>query len=169
MSGPSARRAKLPAETGVESDMRSLLGAVAVALVSVACTPLVGSRWDEPWNDRRGREVPNEVVSTFEGAEHCEWDSAVFLHVGWPLGRAARNASQARQYIRDPEGLFEDEVRLPFDDDAALPRHAEYTGYHLGDVELWLSPADAASAAYLVDGDDVERWTRPRDEPIACA
>jgi hypothetical protein len=154
--------------TGVVDGMRHSL-AVVVVLLSAACTPVIGSRWDGPWTDRRGREVREDVISTYEGAEHCEWDSAVFLHVGWPLGRAARDASEARQYIRDPEGLFEDEVRLPFDDDAALPRHAEYTGYHLGDVELWLSPTDAAKAVYLVDDGDVERWTRPRRESIACA
>jgi hypothetical protein len=45
---------------------------------------------------------------------------------------------------------------------------AKYTGYNLGDVELWVSKSEAAEAVYVVAGEQVERWPRTTDE-IFCA
>jgi hypothetical protein len=144
---------------------RLLLGVVLLFVVA-ACG---GTDWEDPWHDARGHVVGESVISTVRGAEHCGWESAVFLWVGWPLGSAAKTSDSARQYVRDPEGLFPArDFLVPLDLDANLPGDATYTGYHLDGVELWISEREAGDAVYLVDGKQVERWPR-RKEFIACA
>lgn len=142
-------------------------------LLSLALLPLIamcggGSRdWENAWVDARGERVPDLVTSTYRGDEHCEWQSAVFLHLGWPLGTAEK-VSSGRQYVRDPEGLFPEDITVSLDLDATLPPDARYTGYHQGEVQLWVNDSEAAEAVYLVRGEHVERWPRTTDI-IACA
>jgi hypothetical protein len=50
--------------------------------------------------------------------------------------------------------------------DSKLPPDAEYTGYHSGELQLWISPSDATEAVYLVLP-SVERWPRSRHH-IGC-
>ena len=109
------------------------------------------------------------MIATFRGPEHCGWESAVFLHVGRPLvpDDKGREVSP-RTYVRDPRGLFQDHVRVPFDEDARVPADGRYTGYHLDDVELWISPKEEESAVYVVRRDGAERWPRLPDG-FACA
>lgn len=125
------------------------------------------SVWDESWADRRGDAVPELVVSTGRGPAHCDWQSVVFLHLGWPLGTDEK-MGPARQYVRDPKGLLSDYIVVPLDLEARLAADAKYTGYHLGDVQLWVSKREARKAVYIVRGDRVERWPRTK-EVIACA
>jgi len=47
-----------------------------------------------------------------------------------------------------------------------LPPEAQYTGYHLDELEFWLAPSEP-DGAYLRVSDDVERWPRA-DLPIGC-
>lgn len=121
-----------------------------------------GVDWEKPWLDSNGKTVPtNQIVSTYRGPDHCEWDSAVFLNLGWPPGTYAEYpSSSARQYVRDPEGLFESEHLAPLDLDVKLPPDARYTGYHLDEIELWIRSADADEAVYIVRPERVERWPR---------
>ena len=135
------------------------IGVIAIALVWGGCGPATPERsdWDGPWRDARGNEVPERILSTFPGPEHCGWQSAVFLS----LRRGA-----PRTYVRDPEGVLAEHVPVPFDEDARLPADASYTGYHLGRAELWVGAKDAARAVYVVRPGRVERW--PRFEG-ACA
>jgi hypothetical protein len=123
--------------------------------------------WGEPWVDGRGSTVHEHVVSTYPGADHCEWESAVFLHLGWPLGTKEK-INAGRQYVRDPKGLFPEDVSVPLDLDATLPADASYTGYHRGEAQLWLSASEAKEAVFIVQGNNVERWPRTT-ETIACA
>jgi len=142
--------------------MKGILLAALMALALVGCRG--GVDWDKPWLDSRGGRAPELVVSTYHpdpGGEHCGWGSAVLLHLGWPPGTAAEfTSSSERQYVRDPEGLFDSPGLAPLDLDAKLPPDARYTGYHLDRVELWVSHADASQAAYIVHPDHVERWPR---------
>ncbi len=55
---------------------------------------------------REGRHVSREEITTFSGPDHCHWGSATVLFIGWPPGTVAPNASQARQYVRDPQGVM---------------------------------------------------------------
>ena len=128
--------------------------------------PYPGSRWYGPDGD----EIPDEsfVINAITGPDHCGWESGVMMHVGWPLGHAASDASESRQYFRDPQGVFPDYAFLAkFDASVTLPEKAEYTGYRTDFMELWLVSGDGR-AAYLVFADHVERWPRSSDT-IACA
>jgi hypothetical protein len=146
--------------------MRRVLLAVALLVLGAACG---GEKrdWEGAWLDARGEPVRGPVVWTYRGSEHCDDESAVFLHLGWPLG-TAESIGSGRQYIRDPEGLFAEAVVVPLDLDATLPAKAKYTGYHFEDVELWISKSEAAEAVYVVLGEHVERWPRTT-YVLACA
>lgn len=128
--------------------------------------PFPGSTWYGP----EGEEISEEsnIINVITGPEHCKWQSAVMMHVGWPLGRDANNISESRQYLRDPNKVLpQEDLMTDFDDDVELPKTAKYTGYRTDFVELWLDGNDRA-AAYLVFSDHVERWPRAKDA-IACA
>jgi len=104
----------------------------------------------------------------YEGPGHCEWQSAAFLHVGWPLGSHWSSEPPHRTYVRDPEGIFNADLLLgTLDEDATLPPTADDTGYHSGSVALWLDPSDEG-VAFLVSADHVERWPRFK-EFVGCA
>lgn len=159
--------------------MGSRLAVVVAALALSGCggSPDVqrvealenGVGWEQRWQDADGESVPADVVTTYRGAEHCEWQSTVFLLLGWPLGIPAPNASRARMYVRDAKGKFEHHLRGRFDDDAQLGRDARDTGYRLdGRLELWISEGNRQHAVYIVDGERVERWPRAKRH-IACA
>jgi hypothetical protein len=123
--------------------------------------PYPGPTWTKD-----GHPVDGLELDSIAGPDHCGWQSAVMLHLGWPLGTVARTSDDMRQYIRDPKGVIpglRDELAVAID----LPPDAVDTGYRLGELELWLRPSEPA-AAYLRAGDDVERWPRA-DPAIACA
>ena len=146
--------------------MTRVLVAVSLLLTVTGCG---GTDWEDSWRDARGEVVPESVVSTVRGAEHCGWESAFFLWLGWPLGTAAKTSASAREYIRDPERrLPAKQVLVPLDLDASLPGDARYTGYHLDDAQLWVSAREAREAVYIVRGEKIERWPRSRSL-IACA
>jgi hypothetical protein len=127
-----------------------------------------GVDWEQPWKDGSGNEVPENVVTTYRGAEHCDWQSKVFLVLGRPLGSPPPDASRARMYVRDAEGELDDHLLGRFREDARLPPDARYTGYHRDGVELWTSPSERGDGVYIVDRGRIERWPRARSH-IACA
>lgn len=127
--------------------------------------PYPGSQWYGPDGDA----VPKEsgVVNAITGPDHCEWQSGVMMHVGWPLGRDSETASETRQYLRDPEKVFpQKSLMTAFDGDAELPKGAEDTGYRTDFMELWIDP-ERDGAAFLVFADHAERWPRAR-ALVAC-
>lgn len=106
------------------------------------------------WLDPAGNRVPTSILTSYQGAAHCGWESVIFL------------VFEGRQYLRDPRGLLAEFVW--FDDDSTLPADATDTGYHHEGRHLWMS-ADK-SVAYLAAGDKVEAWPAPTStHPIACA
>lgn len=121
--------------------------------------PYPGKAWT-----RGGVEVPPTEIVAAAGPEHCGWQSATFLTLGWPLGTRPQTAAGARQYVRDPRRVLPSRLP-PLELDATLPADASPTGYAHGPVRLYLAPSDQDRAAYLVLGDSVERW--PRSDPIA--
>jgi hypothetical protein len=131
------------------------------------------------WTDASGAEVPDGdpgeglVLHTLEGADHCGWTSVTFMHMGWPVGSVVEKAGEARQYVRDPQGLVGAFTSAPFDADATLPDDAAATGFRHGAWELWTAASDEDEAVYVVNGDpsaggSVERWART-SEFVACA
>jgi hypothetical protein len=117
------------------------------------------------WHDEQGR-----TVESFEGPEHCDWQSATFLHAEIDLDEPGATAVR-QQFLRDPEGVLSGEVVVAYDSSASLPDDAADTGLRLESMELWAKPTDDPSgpeAVYVVKGDSVERWPRTRQE-VACA
>lgn len=123
--------------------------------------PYPGPTWTKD-----GRPVDGRELNSIAGPDHCGWQSAVLMHLGWPLGTVSQTSAEIHQFIRDPDGVI---VRGPRDKLAlhiGMPPDARATGYRNGELELWLSPSDP-DAAYLRVNDDVERW--PRADPVvAC-
>jgi hypothetical protein len=106
------------------------------------------------WGDRTGRPAPASEIFSTAGPEHCDWQSAEFLHLG------------DRQYLRDPEhSLPRELLHSSYAPKTRLPDGATDTGYRDGRRQLWLS-ADKLDA-YARTGSAVERWPGAI-EPIAC-
>ena len=106
------------------------------------------------WTDAAGTRVPTDVVTSYRGPEHCDWESVTILQLG------------EQQYLRDPDRLLTEEVPTRFEGDVELPPDATDTGYRRGEEQLWLS-ADGRTA-YLVGSAGVEAWPAPR-YPVGCA
>lgn len=106
------------------------------------------------WTDADGNRVATSVVTSFQGPEHCGWQSVTFLSL------------EDQQYLRDPEHRLEEMTVTRFDRDAELPTDAVDTGYRRGSEELWL--AAEAAVAYLVTAATVEAWPSTTDH-VACA
>ncbi|HZM83162.1 MAG TPA: hypothetical protein VFC19_46210 [Candidatus Limnocylindrales bacterium] len=124
-------------------------------------SPFPGPTWTKD-----GRPVDGQELNSIAGPEHCDWQSAVIMHLGWPLGTVSRTSAEIHQFIRDPDGVVGKSLRDKLAIAIDLPHDARDTGYRNGDLELWLSPSDP-DAAYLRVRGDVERW--PRADPvIAC-
>lgn len=127
--------------------------------------PYPGSTWYGP--DGEPVSEDTNIINAITAPDHCGWESAVMMHVGWPPGHDASDASESHQYIRDPKGVIAERFARRLDLDAPLPESAENTGFRTDFMGLWLDPADGYNA-YLVFADHTERWPRAR-EIVACA
>jgi hypothetical protein len=110
------------------------------------------------WTDDQGARVDTRRVSSYQGAEHCEWQDITFLSLGEP--------PEERQFVRDTRGDFE--LSGAFGAETILPPDAADTTWEYAGRHLWLS--DDELTAYLVsveDANDVEAWPRAT-EPIYC-
>ena len=128
------------------------------------------------WFDADGNPLPDgspgdggSTLAVFTGPEHCDWQSATFMHLAWPLGSVSVKFRHERQYIRDPEGILGDALVVGFDPDATLPDDAVDTGYHRGPWHLWISEREAQGAVYVVNAETgmAERWGKTI-EPVLC-
>lgn len=118
------------------------------------------------WTDADGSSVDARVVNILRGPEHCDWQTSVWLHMGWPPGAIAEDDTQLRQYVRDPKNVLG--LADGLDTHAALPENASATEFSADGVELWLGERGGDDAVYLEFPDHVERWPRSR-QIIACA
>lgn len=120
---------------------------------------------------RNGAALQPGELNTIAGPDHCQWQTATLLHIGWPPGAVATELSGARQYIRDPKGRLSEVASLRgarFERSVTLPADAKPTGHKLGAIELYVSPSDQDQWIYLASPSDTERWPRS-DPPIGCA
>ncbi|MER6960008.1 hypothetical protein [Streptomyces sp. NPDC000618] len=112
----------------------------------------------EIWTDRDGKRIPTTTLSSYAGAEHCDWERAHFLGMG--------RSKDHRQYVRDPDGVLPSELlTAPYDGDVTMPADARDTGYRFGDRQLWLT--DDRRTAYVRTSDGVEAWPLAKDT-VAC-
>lgn len=119
---------------------------------------------------RNGQLVTEFEFETIAGPDHCGWQTATMLFIGWPPGTVSKNAAEARQYVRDPRGVIQHrpELRQQWGPHATLPSDARSTGYRYGPLEVYVGPGDQDQFIYIVGPDGAERW--PRSEPMTlCA
>ncbi len=148
--------------------------------IPVTLVPDTSSSTEGPegsWFDASGRPVPNgspddtrNVLNVYQGAAHCQWETVTFMNIGWPVGTLSNAEGDWRQYVRDPNGLFDDgALHVGYLSDTSLPSDATDTGYHRGAWRLWVSPTQADDAIFVVNADTgaVERWGRATP-PIIC-
>ncbi|HEX6148913.1 hypothetical protein, partial [Nocardioides sp.] len=114
------------------------------------------------WLDADGDPVPTTEVMTLRGPEHCGWEDVTFIEVD-------RGSTGFRQYVHDPSGELDRQLRSTYADRARLPADAADTGWRRGGFALWLQPqGDAAYLVNLADPTDVARWPRAK-RTIGCA
>lgn len=138
---------------------RFVVMSAGLGAVFDATPPYPGYAWT-----REGRSVKPEEFGTIAGPGHCGWQSATFLSIGWPVGTLSTSSAQARQYIRDPNGVVRAMLRDRLDLNAKVPSDARPTGYTHDSVRVYLSPTDQDEAIYIVGPFGAERW--PRSDPV---
>ena len=138
--------------------------AVTTLVALAACrhheNPSAGNRvvWDGPEYFYPPDSSPHGV-SEFDGWEHCGWEDIRFLGVPAQALPADIAPQRGVQFVRtSPTQRFNPVGE--FDADATLPPDAVRTAYSDDTRELWFSPADGNTYAYIVDGESVERWPR---------
>ena len=155
---------------------RSALVLLSAWLALTACSG-PGQEFLGPWVGPSGERVGTDyrsdegfTMDSYRGAEHCNWEAAVFLEVAWPPGSVfhagddSSETSITRVYVRDPNDVFDYDAG-GFSSDAGLPYDAQSTGFKRGSWELWTSESSDGHI-FLVSDDRVERW--PRSETIGC-
>ncbi|MDP9321611.1 MAG: hypothetical protein M3P16_11010 [Chloroflexota bacterium] len=127
----------------------------------------VASAFDAPpghpgygWSRDGHGPVDSAELATFGGPDHCHWQSATMMFIGWPIGTNATTFAQARYYLRDPQGVIGVDFRDRLVRNATLPTDAAPTGYRLGPIQIFLSPGDQDEAIYVVSPSGAERWPR---------
>jgi hypothetical protein len=142
-----------------------LLLASALWVASMALLPKtsVPAAFDNPpqwpgytWS-RNGHEASHEEIASTAGPAHCQWQTATFLNLGWPLGSRSVNAPDAKLFVRDPNGVVSSTYQQQWLKQATLPKDAYATGYRFDSIELYLSDSDP-DGAYLVAPKGTERW-----------
>jgi hypothetical protein len=112
-----------------------------------------------------GTKVGTDVIATAAGPEHCGWQTATFLTLGWPPGRSSSTAAGARQYIRDPKNAIGTPyLKTPLQLRASLPPDAVPTGLTYRGLQIYTSPTDQDVAIYVTGWHITERW--PRSDPM---
>ena len=136
---------------------RARLLVMAVWLVSAAC----GSDEESTAWSRDGQPADTDVIESYRGSGHCDYEDVTFLRVSWPLGTTG---GQPRMYVRDPHGVLDEQTVAGFQPDAKLPEQALSSGYSSPVGELWFAAADEDTVAYVVSdgGDRVEAWPRTK-------
>ena len=132
-------------------------------LVLAVCLATSGCGSDEKstvW-ERDGQPTDPEVIESYRGSDHCDYEDVTFLRVSWPLGTTD---GRPRMYVRDPDGVLDDQTVAGFQPDAELPDEARSSGYSSPVGELWFASADEETVAYVVSsvGDEVEAWPRTK-------
>ena len=65
------------------------------------------------WKDADGNRVPTTEVTSFQGADHCDWQDITFVMLG--------GERKGRQFLRDVDGELADLTRTTYDGSATLP------------------------------------------------
>jgi hypothetical protein len=155
---------------------RSSLLLIGLTIVTACSGP--EQEFIGPWLRPSGQPAGDDyragdgfTMASYRGAEHCDWETAVFLEMAWPPGSVlhasddSSEGSTVRWYVRDPDDVLDFDAG-GFSSDAELPSDAEPTGFTRGSWELWTSQVEEGYA-FLVSEGRVERW--PESDQPACA
>jgi hypothetical protein len=150
-----------------------LAGALWLGAVVLSPKTSVPAAFDRPpqwpgytWT-RNGHEASHEEIASSAGPSHCDWQTATFLNLGWPLGSRSINARDSKRFVRDPNGVVKHTYQQLWQRHATLPKDAYATGYRFDAIALYLSDSDP-DGAYLVAPEGTERWPLASDFN-ACA
>jgi len=117
-----------------------------------------------PWTDFAGCLARVDVITSYQGADHCGWEATEVLTVGTPLLTRMEGFPDGTRFVRDPTGAYGKPAFVDgFAAATVLPPEATQTPFFVGTAQLWTDD----DAAYLVDGFAVERW--PAGNPPLCA
>jgi len=151
----------------------ALLGFIAL-VAALGAAPLVTAAWQDDgdarivWNgpDHPLEGSPNPLQAVEDlGPEHCGWQTVRFLTVpaveipGRELLTGDRAIYHSLTYVRSSARVLA-HTQGDFEPKPALPADAVRTPYTNGDRQLWFSSSEATLGAYIVEGDNVERWPR---------
>lgn len=140
-------------------DRRQLV--VGIALVTLATGWVVCAERPSnpvgPWLDRAGNLVPDVRLEVWTGSDHCDTSSTKFMALSWPPDEPATYVRRMESYVWHPPDDW-----LPLDDTPrivqAMPSDAKNTGFHRGDLTLWISESSLRKAVFVIDGDEIQRW-----------
>lgn len=138
----------------------------------VRCPGLGPDRWDgadlvegRTWciGGEDGMQATRDQVIVHDRYP-CGTSRASIFNVGWPVGSAI-DGWDDHYFIRDPDGRFRRENRLPipYIADGRMPKDAYSTGLTDGEFEIWVSPKSGAKGLWVTHGDRIERWPRVDD------
>lgn len=120
-----------------------------------------------PWTDADGCLLRIDILAERSGPEHCGWEDADVLIAGAPLGEPYTSSSDTVEFVRDPEGVFEQPgLADAFVAGGDLPDGAVDSGFRRDGISLWHVPGDQ-SQVWLVSENSVEQW--PAGDPPLCA
>jgi len=121
------------------------------------------------WITTEGCLARVDVIADYDGAAHCDFQSARFIVLGHPIGTRYSSPRDSHVYVRDPENAYGDARTAGLLDlEAELPAGAADTGLRLGPVQLWAVTDDPEFVYLATPGGPVERWPLDR-EPALCA
>jgi hypothetical protein len=153
----SKRRLVIAAVTGLLLAGGLWLGSMALPKTSVPAAFDNPPQWPGYTWSRNGHQVSDREIQSFAGSPHCEWQTATFLSLGWPLGSPSVSSHDSRLFIRDPNGVVSRTYERLWLKLVTLPKDAYATGYRFDAIELYLSNSDP-NGAYLVAPAGTERW-----------
>jgi hypothetical protein len=150
-----------------------LAGALWLASTLLLPKTSVPAAFDNPpqwpgytWT-RNGHQASHEEIASSAGPSHCDWQTATFLNLGWPLGSRSISSRDSKRFVRDPNGVVSRTYQQQWLEHATLPKDAYSTGYLFDAIALYLSDSDP-DGAYLVAPQGTERWPLASDFK-ACA
>jgi hypothetical protein len=143
-------------------DRRWLL--ISIGVVTVIVGWVVWDAWTSNpvgrWFDRAGNPIPDERLEVWTGSRSCDISGTTFMALTWPLDAASTYEPEIRMesYVwQPPDGYLRPDAVTPGIVEA-MPSDAKNTGFHRGQLTLWISESNLRKVVFVTDGDEIQRW-----------
>jgi hypothetical protein len=140
-------------------DRRWLL--IGIGVVTLVVGWVVWGEWTSNpvgrWFDRAGNPVPHERLEVWTGSDHCDTASTKFMALTWPLDVHATYESRMESYVWEPPDDYLRPDAVTPRTVEAMPSDAKNTGFHRGQLTLWVSESNLRKAVFVTDGDEIQR------------